>query len=80
MDVERIHTRLKSGFRPFSIVTSSGEKYAVPHSEFILLTSRTVVVGESRGYAVLLNPLHIVGLEDIKPSANGKSKRKRRLG
>ena len=76
MNVELIRTRVKEDFRPFAIVTSSGNRYPVPHPDFIFLTARTVVVADRRGYAVLLDPLHIVGLVDL-PS-NGKSKRRKR--
>ena len=76
MNVEHIRTRLKDGFRPFAVVTSSGGKYPVPHPEFILLTPRTVVVADQNGYAVVLDPLHIVGLEDIPTRKNGHRKRR----
>ena len=74
MNVELIRARLKDGFRPFAIVTSSGNKYAVPHPEFILITQRTVVIADQRGYAMVLDPLYIVGLEDVPRKRNGRSK------
>ena len=76
MNVERIRMRLKDGFRPFAVVTSSGGKYPVPHPEFIFLTQRTVVVADHRGYTVVLDPLHVVGLEDIPARKNGHRKRR----
>ena len=78
MNVEHIRARLGNGFRPFAVVTSSGNKYPVPHPEFILLTPRTVVIADRRGYAVVLDPLHVVGLEDIRPSRNGRSTRRQK--
>jgi hypothetical protein len=77
MNVERIREKLgrDRGFRPFSVVTSSGNKYPVPHSEFIIVTPRTVVVANERGGVVTLDPLHIVGLEDIAPKSGPGGRR-----
>ncbi len=77
MKVDLIRARLKGGFRPFLVVTSSGDKFPVPHPEFIYVTPtpRTVVVATRNGYVVVLDPLHIVGLEEIPGRRNGKSKR-----
>jgi len=76
VNVELIRARLKEGFRPFALVMSSGHKYPVPHPEFVLLTPRTVVVADLRGYTVNLDPLHVVGIEDIPATRNGKAKRR----
>jgi len=78
MNVERIRARLKGGFRPFAVVTSSGDKFPVPHPEFILLTQRTVVVATSDGYAAVLDPLHVAGLQDIPGRRDGRARRARR--
>jgi len=75
MNVERIREKMKGGFRPFSVVTSSGDKYPVPHPEFIMITPRTVVVANDRGGVVTLDPVHVVGLEDILPK-KGPAKRR----
>ena len=76
VNVEHIRARLREGFRPFAIVTSSGNKYPVPHPEFIFLTQRTVIVADQRGYTVNLAPLHVVGIEDIRARHNGRSGRR----
>jgi len=76
MNVEIIRDRLKE-FRPFAVVTSSGNKYVVPHTDFILLHQRTVVVVNRRGGAVVIDPLHVVGLEDILTRKNGHHKARR---
>lgn len=76
MNVEQIRARMRESFRPFSVVTSSGNKYAVPHPDFILITERTVVVVDQNGYAANLDPLHIVALEDIRVRSNGARKRR----
>jgi hypothetical protein len=75
MNVERIRERLrKPGFKPFYVVMSSGDKYPVPHPEFILVTPREVFVADTRGDVAFLDALHIVGIEDIRREANGKLK------
>ncbi len=76
MNVELIRLRLKEGFRPFTIVMSSGNKYPVPHPEFVLVTSRKIVVADERGYTTDLDPLHITGLDDLPKPRNGQPKRK----
>ena len=76
VNVAHIRARLREGFRPFAIVTSSGNKYPVPHPEFIFLTQRTVIVADQRGYTVNLDPLHVVGIEDIPVHRNGRSRRR----
>ena len=78
MNVELIRARLKGGFRPFALVTSSGDKYPVPHPEFVLVTQRTVVFADNRGFTTLLEPLHITGIEDIRARKNGRTKRARK--
>ena len=74
MNVETIRDRLKE-FRPFAVVASSGNKYPVPHPDFIFLTQRTVVIADQNGDVVILDPPHIVGLEDIHARKNGRHKR-----
>jgi hypothetical protein len=76
VNVELIRARLKEGFRPFALVMSSGNKYPVHHPEFIFLTQRTVIVADRRGYTINLDPLHVVGIEDIPAARNGRSKRR----
>ena len=78
MNVARIRERLRESFRPVAVVMSSGNKYPVPHPDFIFVTERTVVVADDRGYTTLLEPLHIVGLEDIPVGRNGRRKLRRK--
>lgn len=67
MNIEDIRSRLKGGFTPFTIRTSDGEKFRVPHREFIFVTPKRVVVSDRRGFVNVLDPLHIVSLEEAKP-------------
>jgi hypothetical protein len=78
MNVEHIRRRLSGGFKPFALVTSSGDKFVVPHPEFIMLHPRTVVVMDKDGYAAVLDPLHVVGLQDVRGVENGRQKPRRR--
>jgi hypothetical protein len=66
MTVEDIRKRLSGGFVPFTLRTSDGEKFPVPHREFIFLTPRRVVVADRKGYVNVLDPLHIVSIEERK--------------
>ena len=79
VNVEKIRARLRDGFRPFAVVMSSGNKYPVPHPEFIFVTQRVVIVADQKGYTADLDPLHIVGIEDLpaSPKPRGKTQRKR---
>jgi hypothetical protein len=79
VNVQHIRARLRESFRPFAVVMSSGNKYPVPHPDFIFLTDRVVVVADQRGYTANLDPLHIVGLADTPVRGNGGRKpRKKR--
>ena len=76
MNVELIRRRLTKGFRPFALVTSSGDRYPVPHPEFVFLTRRTVIVADDDGLTTNLDPLHVVAIEDLPPRArkgNGRA-------
>jgi hypothetical protein len=41
-------------------------QFPVPHKEFIFLTPRRVVIATRAGYVNVLDPLHIVSLEEAK--------------
>jgi hypothetical protein len=78
MNIDIIRRRLSGGFKPFALVTSSGDKFVVPHPEFIMLHPRTVVVMDEDGCAAVLDPLHIVGLQEVRGAKNGRQKTRRR--
>jgi hypothetical protein len=65
MNLQEIRNRLESGFRPFSIRSSDGREFQVPHQEFIMVTKRSVVVADHEGYTHILDPLHIVSLREL---------------
>jgi len=67
MRVDEIQKRLTGPFIPFTIRTSDGEKFPVPHREFIFVTQRRVAVADRKGYLSVLDPLHIVSIEECRP-------------
>ena len=66
MHVDDIRKRLEQGFVPLKIRTSDGGEFKVPHREFIMVTQRRVVVADRKGYVNVLDPLHIVSIEEGK--------------
>jgi hypothetical protein len=64
MNLADIKKRLNTGFRPFTIRTSDGREFPVPHREFIMITKRSVVVADAKGFVDILDPLHISSLRD----------------
>jgi hypothetical protein len=72
MNVEKIRKRITGGFRPFSVLTSDGNSYQVPHPEFILVGRSAIAVTDHEGDVIVLDPLHIVALKDI-PSSRKKA-------
>jgi hypothetical protein len=78
VNIERIRERLQDGFRPFAVVTSSGDKYPVPHPEFIMLAAnRAVVITNRHGRIDILDPLHISGLAELSTRPKGRRSRRR---
>jgi hypothetical protein len=67
MTIEDVRRRLSGGFIPFLIRTSDGERFRVPHREFIFVTPKRVVVADRKGYVNVLDPLHIVSIEKARP-------------
>jgi hypothetical protein len=68
MSIHDIKERVRGKFTPFTLRTSDGEKFPVPHKEFIFVTGRRVVVSTKEGYVNVLDPLHIVSIEEEKSS------------
>lgn len=64
MVIEDIRKRLDGGFTPFTLRTSDGERFPVPHREFIFLTARRVVIADRKGFVNVLDPLLIVSIEE----------------
>ena len=64
MGVDEIRKKLANGFKPFVIRTSDGREFPVPHKEFVMMTKRSVVVADEKGFVDILNPLHITSLQE----------------
>ncbi|MCW5557797.1 MAG: hypothetical protein KIT22_08195 [Verrucomicrobiae bacterium] len=48
MGIDEIRRRANpSGFVPFTILTSGGQHFPVPHPEFIFITRRFVIVADA---------------------------------
>ena len=62
-------------FEPFTIVTSSGKRYAVPSADHASLnpTNTGVVVWLNDDASVTIAGLHIVVLEKGLPKSNGET-------
>lgn len=72
MNIERVRERLTRGFRPFSLRTSDGREYTVPHPEFVLIGRHSLAVLDADHEITTLDPLHIVALKDLPTKKNGK--------
>jgi hypothetical protein len=66
MTSDDIRQRLAGGFVPFTLHTSDGQKFPVPHREFIFVTARRVVVANRKGFVSVLDPLQVLSIEEPK--------------
>jgi hypothetical protein len=63
----------KRPFEPFRIVTSSGQHYGIPHSDFVFVGKRTLAIGTPKFVGDkdpngihLISILHVTALEVIQ--------------
>jgi hypothetical protein len=61
----QIKKRLENGFTPFALRLADGRRYEIPQRDFIALSQRTVLVIDTDGWGVTINPLHIVSVDDL---------------
>ena len=66
MNVGQIRKRLHEERKPFIIRLSDGRKFPIPHQDFIAIGKHAIAVIDDEGYAVNINPLHIVSLDDSR--------------
>ena len=52
----------------FALRLSDGRRFLVPHRDFILVSPKVVVVLDEDELAVSINPLHIVSIDEVKPT------------
>ncbi len=69
MNRELIRHHLPAG-DSFVIRTSDGKEFSVPHSEFVLIGRRNIVVEHPNGFLDIIDPLHVVS---IRPGTKRKS-------
>jgi hypothetical protein len=74
MNIEKIRKQVTGGFSPFTLRTSDGREFQVPHPEFIAFGKSDVAVVDKRGDINILEALHIVSLKTLK-SKNGTATR-----
>jgi len=70
MNRELIRHHLTDG-GSFVIRTSDGKEFSVPHSEFVLIGRRNIVVEQQNGFLDIIDPLHVVS---IRPGAKRKTR------
>ena len=51
---------------------TDGRKFPIPHQDYIAIGRHAVSVIDEGGYAVNIDPLHIVSLDDARMKKNGK--------
>jgi hypothetical protein len=59
------------GFRPFSIRTTDGQQFEVPHPEFILIGKYSIAVLDKQGFINHIDPLHIVSARKLSRQNGG---------
>lgn len=67
MTIRDLRARLTGTLVPFKLRTADGAEFLVSHREFIFLTSKRVVVANAEGYVNVLDPRHIVSIEEARP-------------
>lgn len=61
MNREQIREKL-TGTGPFLIRTSDGKEFVVPHSEFVLVGRKNLVIEDDHGSFEIIDPMHVVSI------------------
>jgi len=72
MNLNLLIKRLRGGFRPFVLRLTDGRSFPVPHPEFIAVGRHAVVVVDTEGDPVYIDPLHIVSVDEKSAKRNGR--------
>ena len=73
MNVQTIRKRLsKEG--PLVVRTSDGEKYLVPHPEFVWVGRFNLVIEDEQGGIDVIDPLHVVAIHRARTAKNKNGK------
>ena len=71
LNLEILRSRIRNGFRPFTVHLSDGRNFQVNHPEFISVGRNIVsIINEQDDIPQYIDPLHIVSLEDHSPAAD----------
>ncbi len=71
MNVQELKKRLIGGFRPFTIRTTDGQEFVIPHPEFLLIGKYSIAVRDKEGFINTLDPLHIVSAKELSRRNGG---------
>jgi len=71
MNVQELKKRLIGGFRPFTIRTTNGQEFVIPHPEFLLIGKYSIAVRDKEGFINTLDPLHIVSAKELSRRKGG---------
>ena len=73
MKIERIRERIAGGgFKPFRLCLSDGTRIPVPHPEFLAIGKGVILAVGQNDRAYILDPVHVVALEDLRPKAKAR--------
>ena len=72
MNREMIRQQLV-GRGPFTIRTSDGKQFTVPHSEFVFVGRRNIVIEDAKGLLDILDPMHVVSIRPGRRSSSPKT-------
>lgn len=65
MNPERLWKKISHGLRPFAIETSGGNRYEIPHPEFVTVGRGVVVALGNDDSVNTIDALHIVSVEGL---------------
>ena len=66
LNLDLLRSRIRNGFKPFTLYLTDGRKVSVPHPEFISVGRNIVIVIDRNDIPQSVDPLHIVSLEDVR--------------
>ena len=59
-----------TGRGPFTIRTSDGKEFKAPHSEFVIVGRRNIIIEDPKGLLDIIDPMHVVS---IRPGTRSKA-------
>jgi hypothetical protein len=72
VNVQELKKRVSGGgFRPFAIRTTDGQKFEVPHPEFILIGKYSIAIVDKEGFINHIDPLRVVSARHLSRRNGG---------